>query len=99
MVPGLPPIRQRATCGLRPGHGATHPVDLQARTHPRCGALPADARPLLPVGRILLRPHRLFRPMGDLLEDDPFAALLTDHADFVDKLTELEETLDEVMAT
>ena len=37
--------------------------------------------------------------MGDLPEDDPFAALLADHADFVDKLTELEATLDEMMAT
>jgi hypothetical protein len=37
--------------------------------------------------------------MGDISEDDPFAALLAVHADFVDKLTELEATLDEMMAT
>jgi hemerythrin-like domain-containing protein len=37
--------------------------------------------------------------MGEVPDDDPFAALLTDHADFVDKLTELEATLDEMMAT
>ena len=37
--------------------------------------------------------------MGEPPEDDPFAALLVDHADFVDKLTELEATLDEMMAT
>jgi hemerythrin-like domain-containing protein len=32
-------------------------------------------------------------------DDDPFSGLLVDHADFVDKLTELEATLDEMMAT
>ena len=37
--------------------------------------------------------------MGDVSDDDPFYALLGDHADFVDKLTELEATLDEMMAT
>ena len=37
--------------------------------------------------------------MGEVSHDDPFAALLVDHADFVDKLTELEATLDEMMAT
>jgi hemerythrin-like domain-containing protein len=37
--------------------------------------------------------------MGEVSDDDPFAALLVDHADFVDKLTELEATLDEMMAT
>src|SRR6266511_973135 len=37
--------------------------------------------------------------MGDVLDDDPFSAVLADHADFVDKLTELEATLDEMMAT
>ncbi len=37
--------------------------------------------------------------MGDVPDDDPFAAVLADHADFVDKLTELEATLDEMMAT
>ena len=37
--------------------------------------------------------------MGDVSERDAFAALLTDHADFVDKLSELEATLDEMMAT
>src|SRR5439155_1275951 len=99
LVPRFPPIRERPARRLRDGHGATHPVDLQARTHPRCSALPADARPLLSVVRILLGPHRLFGRMGDLPEDDPFAALLADHADFVDKLTELEATLDEMMAT
>src|SRR5207247_1698384 len=88
----FPPIRERPACRLRDGHGATHPVDLQARTYPRCSALPADARPLLSLVRILLGPHRLFGRMGDLPEDDPFAALLTDHPDFVDKLTELDAT-------
>jgi len=37
--------------------------------------------------------------MGDLPVDDPFAGVLAVHADFVDKLTELEATLDEMMAT
>ncbi|TLZ69699.1 MAG: hemerythrin domain-containing protein [Methanobacteriota archaeon] len=37
--------------------------------------------------------------MGDVPDDDPFSAVLADHADFVDKLTELEATLDEMMAT
>jgi hemerythrin-like domain-containing protein len=37
--------------------------------------------------------------MGDVTEDDPFYALLGDHADFVDKLTELEATLDEMIST
>ncbi len=37
--------------------------------------------------------------MGDRSDDDPFYALLGDHADFVDKLTELEATLDEMIAT
>jgi hemerythrin-like domain-containing protein len=37
--------------------------------------------------------------MGEIPDEDPFAPLLTDHADFVDKLTELEATLDEMMAT
>ncbi len=37
--------------------------------------------------------------MGDVPDDDPFSAVLVDHADFVDKLTELEATLDEMMAT
>ena len=37
--------------------------------------------------------------MGDRSDDDPFHALLGDHADFVDKLTELEATLDEMIAT
>lgn len=37
--------------------------------------------------------------MSDLPDDDPFSALLAAHADFVDKLTELEATLDEMMAT
>jgi Hemerythrin HHE cation binding domain len=37
--------------------------------------------------------------MGDGSEDDPFAQLLAIHGDFVDKLTELEATLDEMMAT
>ena len=37
--------------------------------------------------------------MGDVPDDDPFAAVLADHADFVDKLTELEAALDEMMAT
>jgi hemerythrin-like domain-containing protein len=36
--------------------------------------------------------------MGDV-PDDPFASLIAVHADFVDKLTELEATLDEMMAT
>lgn len=36
--------------------------------------------------------------MGDP-DDDPFAAILAAHGDFVDKLTELEATLDEMMAT
>jgi hypothetical protein len=36
--------------------------------------------------------------MGDL-DDDPFASILAAHGDFVDKLTELEATLDEMMAT
>ena len=31
--------------------------------------------------------------------DDPFAPLVGVHEDFVDKLTELEATLDEMMAT
>src|SRR6266571_4187963 len=35
--------------------------------------------------------------MGDVLDDDPFSAVLADHADFVDKLTELEATLDEAI--
>src|SRR6266581_4121546 len=34
--------------------------------------------------------------MGDLPVDDPFAGVLAVHADFVDKLTELEATLDEI---
>src|SRR5256885_10178307 len=37
--------------------------------------------------------------MGDRSDDDPFYAILGDHADFVDKLTELEATLDEMIAT
>src|SRR5947199_325460 len=37
--------------------------------------------------------------VGDGSDDDPFYALLADHADFVDKLTELEATLDEMIAT
>src|SRR2546429_2813945 len=37
--------------------------------------------------------------MGDRSDDDPFYTLLGDHADFVDKLTELEATLDEMIAT
>ncbi|MCI4371757.1 MAG: hemerythrin domain-containing protein [Thermoplasmata archaeon] len=37
--------------------------------------------------------------MGDRPDDDPFSALLATHGDFVDKLTELEATLDEMMAT
>ena len=37
--------------------------------------------------------------MGDVPDDDPFAPLIAAHADFVDKLTELEATLDEMMAT
>src|SRR5436853_6956757 len=37
--------------------------------------------------------------MGELPEDDPFAALLVDHADSADNLTELEATPDEMMAT
>ena len=36
--------------------------------------------------------------MGDA-SDDPFAPLIGVHEDFVDKLTELEATLDEMMAT
>jgi hemerythrin-like domain-containing protein len=37
--------------------------------------------------------------MGDISSDDPFAQVLAIHGDFVDKLTELEATLDEMMAT
>jgi len=37
--------------------------------------------------------------MSDVSDDDPFSTLLANHADFVDKLTELEATLDEMMAT
>lgn len=37
--------------------------------------------------------------MGDVMEDDPFAQVLAIHGDFVDKLSELEATLDEMMAT
>lgn len=37
--------------------------------------------------------------MGDVPEEDPFAAVLAIHGDFVDKLTELEATLDEMIAT
>jgi hemerythrin-like domain-containing protein len=37
--------------------------------------------------------------MGDLPDDDPFAPVLAVHADFVDKLTELEAALDEMMGT
>ena len=37
--------------------------------------------------------------MGEAPDDDPFALLLGAHADFVDKLTEIEATLDEMMAT
>ena len=37
--------------------------------------------------------------MGDPPEDDPFGRLIGTHADFVDKLTELEAVLDEMMAT
>jgi iron-sulfur cluster repair protein YtfE (RIC family) len=37
--------------------------------------------------------------MGDVPDDDPFARVLAVHADFVDKLTELEATLDEMIAT
>lgn len=37
--------------------------------------------------------------MGEVLKDDPFARLIGAHADFVDKLTELEAVLDEMMAT
>ena len=36
--------------------------------------------------------------MGGESPEDPFASLLDAHADFVDKLTELEATLDEMMA-
>src|SRR5947199_8717077 len=36
--------------------------------------------------------------MGET-SDDPFAPLIGVHEDFVDKLTELEATLDEMMAT
>src|SRR2546430_16204869 len=35
----------------------------------------------------------------DETSDDPFAPLIGVHEDFVDKLTELEATLDEMMAT
>src|SRR5437879_12551483 len=35
----------------------------------------------------------------DVASDDPFAPLIGVHEDFVDKLTELEATLDEMMAT
>lgn len=37
--------------------------------------------------------------MGEVPDDDAFAPLIAAHEDFVDKLTELEATLDEVMAT
>lgn len=37
--------------------------------------------------------------MGEPPKDDPFSPLLAAHGDFVDKLTELEATLDEMMAT
>lgn len=37
--------------------------------------------------------------MGDVSDYDPFGPLLAVHGDFVDKLTELEATLDEMMAT
>jgi hemerythrin-like domain-containing protein len=37
--------------------------------------------------------------MRDLPDDDPFARVLAVHEDFVDKLTELEATLDEMMST
>ncbi len=37
--------------------------------------------------------------MGDVPDDNPFSAVLAGQADFVDKLTELEATLDEMMAT
>ncbi len=37
--------------------------------------------------------------MGETPEDDPFGPLLAAQADFVDKLTELEATLDEMMGT
>jgi hemerythrin-like domain-containing protein len=37
--------------------------------------------------------------MGDVPDDDPFGPLIAAHEDFVDKLTELEATLDEMMAT
>lgn len=37
--------------------------------------------------------------MSEPPEDDPLRPLLDDHADFVDKLTELEATLDEMMNT
>lgn len=37
--------------------------------------------------------------MGDVPDDDPFGPILAIHGDFVDKLTELEATLDEMMAT
>ena len=37
--------------------------------------------------------------MGDVRDDDAFARVLGVHADFVDKLTELEATLDEMIAT
>ena len=37
--------------------------------------------------------------MGETPEDDPFGPILAAQADFVDKLTELEATLDEMMGT
>lgn len=37
--------------------------------------------------------------MGEAPDDDPFSPLLAAHADFLDKLTELEATLDEMMVT
>lgn len=37
--------------------------------------------------------------MGEPPDDDPFSAILAAHADFAEKLTELEAALDETMAT
>ncbi len=45
-----------------------------------------------------MAPYGLLLPMADD-RDDPFARLTGEHEDFLDKLSELEATLDEMMAT
>src|SRR2546430_956396 len=59
-----PAIRERAARGFRDGNGTVASVDLQARAHPRCGAVPADSGALFPIGRTLIAPPSASRIDG-----------------------------------